>query len=100
AIVLEAVPEDLAREVTRKLSIPTIGIGAGASCDGQILVVDDLLGLGEGPTPKFVKRYADLRPAMLDAVKRWSADVRSSVFPGREQSYGPATPPAREKRAS
>jgi len=98
AVVLEAVPADLAKEVTRKLSIPTIGIGAGASCDGQILVVDDLLGLGEGPSPKFVKRYADLRPVMLDAVKRWSADVRSSAFPGAAQTYGSAPAPSREKR--
>lgn len=100
AVVLEAVPADLAKEVTRKLSIPTIGIGAGASCDGQILVVDDLLGLGEGPSPKFVKRYADLRPVMLDAVKRWSADVRSSAFPGPAQTYGSAPAPSREKRPS
>lgn len=98
AVVLEAVPEDLAKEVTRKLSIPTIGIGAGPSCDGQILVVDDLLGLGEGPSPKFVKRYADLRPAMVDAVKRWSADVRGNAFPGPGQTYGAA--PARDKRPS
>ncbi|TPW18462.1 MAG: 3-methyl-2-oxobutanoate hydroxymethyltransferase [Elusimicrobia bacterium] len=100
AVVLEAVPEELAREATRKLSIPTIGIGAGASCDGQILVVDDLLGLGEGPAPKFVKRYADLRPLMLDAVKRWSADVRSSAFPGPAQTYGATPAPSRDKRAS
>lgn len=100
AVVLEAVPEDVGREVTRKLSIPTIGIGAGASCDGQILVVDDLLGLGEGPAPKFVKRYADLRPVMLDAVKKWSADVRSNAFPGSAQTYGSTPAPTREKRPS
>lgn len=100
AVVLEAVPEELAREATRKLSVPTIGIGAGASCDGQILVVDDLLGLGEGPAPKFVKRYADLRPVMLDAVKRWSADVRSSAFPGPGQTYGSTPAPTRDKRPS
>ena len=98
AIVLECVPEDLAREVTRKVSIPTIGIGAGPGCDGQTLVVDDLLGLGEGPTPKFVKRYADLRPAMLDAVRRWAGDVRGSAFPGPEQSYSALPPAAREKK--
>ena len=98
AIVLECVPEDLAREVTRKVSIPTIGIGAGPGCDGQILVVDDLLGLGEGPSPKFVKRYADLRPVMLDAVRRWTGDVRGSSFPGPEHSYGAQPPAAREKK--
>ncbi|MBI3296620.1 MAG: 3-methyl-2-oxobutanoate hydroxymethyltransferase [Elusimicrobia bacterium] len=98
AIVLECVPEDLAREVTRKLSVPTIGIGAGAGCDGQILVVDDLLGMGQGPTPKFVKRYADLRPQMLDAIKRWSGDVRTAAFPGPEQTYGTKPPAAREPR--
>ena len=98
AIVLECVPEDLAREVTRKVSIPTIGIGAGPGCDGQILVVDDLLGLGAGPTPRFVKRYADLHPVMLDAVRRWSADVRGSAFPGAEQSYGAHPPAGREKK--
>ncbi|MDE2293721.1 MAG: 3-methyl-2-oxobutanoate hydroxymethyltransferase [Elusimicrobia bacterium] len=97
AVVLEAVPEDLAREVTRKLSIPTIGIGAGAGCDGQILVVDDLLGLGEAAPPKFVKRYADLRPVMLEAVRSWSKDVREGSFPGPEQTYR-AAPPASEKR--
>ena len=98
ALVLECVPEDLACEVTRKLSIPTIGIGAGSSCDGQILVVDDLLGLGEAPPPRFVKRYADLRPVMLDALKNWTSDVRSSAFPGPEQSYPAKAPPARAKR--
>lgn len=99
AIVLECVPEDLAREVTRKLSVPTIGIGAGSGCDGQILVIDDLVGLGAGPSPKFVKRYADLRPQMLDAVKRWSKDVRSAEFPGPQETYESKPPAARERPA-
>jgi 3-methyl-2-oxobutanoate hydroxymethyltransferase len=92
AIVLECVPEDLAREITRKVSIPTIGIGAGLGCDGQILVSDDMLGLTEEPPSKFVKRYADLRPAMLDAVRRYAEDVRQGAFPGPEHSYRPAAP--------
>jgi 3-methyl-2-oxobutanoate hydroxymethyltransferase len=87
AIVLEAVPEDLAREVTKKVGVPTIGIGAGKGCDGQILVVDDLLGMGAGPTPKFVKRYAELRPVMLDAVKRYASEVREGAFPGVDHTY-------------
>lgn len=87
AIVLECVPAELAREITRKVSVPTIGIGAGPHCDGQILVVDDMLGLGEGPSPKFVKRYADLRAPMLDAVRRYCDEVRREAFPGPEHAY-------------
>lgn len=87
AIVLECVPADLAREITAKVSVPTIGIGAGPACDGQILVVDDLLGMGAAPVPKFVKRYADLRPAMLDAVRSYAEDVRSEKFPSDEHAY-------------
>ncbi|MBI5243949.1 MAG: 3-methyl-2-oxobutanoate hydroxymethyltransferase [Elusimicrobia bacterium] len=87
AIVLECVPSDLAREITRKVSVPTIGIGAGPHCDGQILVLDDMLGLSPGSPPRFVKRYAELRPAMLEAVRRYAADVRSGKFPASEQWY-------------
>lgn len=90
AIVLECVPADLAREITRKVGVPTIGIGAGAGCDGQILVTDDLLGLGERSVPKFVKTYADLRPQMLAAVRSYSDDVRGGKFPGPEQTYSAA----------
>jgi 3-methyl-2-oxobutanoate hydroxymethyltransferase len=87
AIVLEAVPADLAARITRRLKIPTIGIGAGAGCDGQILVIDDMLGLSEGPAPRFVKQYAALRRQAGDAVKRYCRDVRSGNFPGREHTY-------------
>jgi len=87
AIVLECVPADLAREITEKVAVPTIGIGAGAGCDGQILVVDDLFGMGAGPVPRFVEKYADLRPVMLDAAKRYARDVRRRKFPAAAQSY-------------
>ncbi|MBI4347520.1 MAG: 3-methyl-2-oxobutanoate hydroxymethyltransferase [Elusimicrobia bacterium] len=87
ALVLECVPDQLAREMTRKLPIPTIGIGAGPECDGQILVIDDLLGLTQGPAPKFVKRYAELRPTALDAVKRYVSEVQGGKYPGPEHTY-------------
>lgn len=87
ALVLECVPAELARELTRKLPIPTIGIGAGPECDGQILVVDDMLGLSKGPAAKFVKRYADLRSEAADAVKRYVSDVQAGKYPGPEHTY-------------
>lgn len=87
AIVLEAVPAELAAEITRKVSVPTIGIGAGKDCDGQILVVDDMLGLGAAPAPKFVKRYAELRPEMLRALQRYVREVQDGAFPGAEHCY-------------
>ena len=87
AIVLECVPAELAKEITKRLQIPTIGIGAGAHCDGQVLVSDDMLGLSEtGPT-KFVKRYADLRGQALKAVGDYCREVRDGVFPGPEHSF-------------
>lgn len=97
AIVLECVPADLAREITRKVGVPTIGIGAGLDCDGQILVVDDLLGLSAAPAPKFVKRYADLRTATLQAVRAYADDVRGERFPGPEHAYA-AAPAGRAQR--
>ncbi|HVE13682.1 MAG TPA: 3-methyl-2-oxobutanoate hydroxymethyltransferase [Elusimicrobiota bacterium] len=97
SIVLECVPEALAKEITRKVSVPTIGIGAGAACDGQILVADDMLGLGAAAPAKFVKRYADLRPTMLDAVRRYAEEVRAEEFPGPEHAYS-ASPAARSPR--
>ena len=87
SIVLEGIPMDLAQEITRRLSIPTIGIGAGMHCDGQVLVVHDMLGLFDKYTPKFVKRYAELRDVMADAVKRFIADVRGGSFPDDEHSF-------------
>ena len=87
AIVLECVPDEVARQLTKMLSIPTIGIGAGIACDGQVLVVDDLIGWTEGPLPRFVKRYAKIRDIVTDAVKRYARDVRSKRFPDKEHSY-------------
>jgi 3-methyl-2-oxobutanoate hydroxymethyltransferase len=87
SIVLEGVPMDLAREITERLSIPTIGIGAGAACDGQVLVVHDMLGLFDLYQPKFVKRYADLKTVITDAVKRYIGEVKEGSFPGEEHSF-------------
>ena len=87
ALVLEAVPAPVATEITRRLSIPTIGIGAGAECDGQVLVYHDLLGLTEGHLPRFVKRYANLSREIRDALEAYAAEVRSGAFPGPEHSY-------------
>ena len=86
AVVLEAVPVELAQRVTASLSIPTVGIGAGNGTDAQVLVWQDLLGLNPRP-PKFVRPYADLRSVMTDAVAAWSADVRSGAFPDAEHCY-------------
>jgi len=86
-LVLEAVPGPVAREVTRRLAIPTIGIGAGADCDGQVLVYHDLLGLSEGHLPRFVKRYANLSRDIRDALEAYAAEVRAGTFPGREHQY-------------
>ncbi len=86
AVVLECVPSDLAREITRRLAIPTIGIGAGPHCDGQILVSDDVLGLSETPL-KFVRRYADLRTAAAKALAAYCEDVRGSRFPAPEHEF-------------
>jgi 3-methyl-2-oxobutanoate hydroxymethyltransferase len=87
AVVLEGIPARLAAEITAGLSIPTIGIGAGPACDGQVLVIHDILGLCEKYSPKFVKRYADLGPIISDAVKRYVAEVRSGEFPTEEHSF-------------
>jgi 3-methyl-2-oxobutanoate hydroxymethyltransferase len=87
AVVLECVPAKLARDITKKLSIPTIGIGAGPHCDGQILVSDDLWGMSNGPALKFVKRYAHLRETMLQAARDYSQEVRKGQFPTAEHSF-------------
>jgi len=87
SVVLEGIPLDLAQEITRRLSIPTIGIGAGIHCDGQVLVVHDMLGLFDIYTPKFVKQYVDLKGVMTDAVKNFIAEVREGKFPDEEHSF-------------
>jgi 3-methyl-2-oxobutanoate hydroxymethyltransferase len=87
AVVLEGMPLDLAGEITERLAIPTIGIGAGGHCDGQVLVINDMLGLFDDFTPKFVKRYADLKEVMTRAVKSFISDVRGGQFPGEEHSF-------------
>jgi 3-methyl-2-oxobutanoate hydroxymethyltransferase len=87
AVVLECIPADLAAKITRSLKIPTIGIGAGANCDGQVLVVNDLLGITSGYVPKFVKAYADLKTTIADAVTKFREDVRGGRFPGSDQMF-------------
>ncbi|MBN1540845.1 3-methyl-2-oxobutanoate hydroxymethyltransferase [candidate division KSB1 bacterium] len=87
ALVLEKIPADLARQVTKKLEIPTIGIGAGVHCDGQILVAQDALGLFTDFHPKFVRRYAELADQIQTAVKSYCRDVKSADFPSEEESY-------------
>src|SRR5881409_1604189 len=87
AVVLEAVPAPVAAEVTRRLSVPTIGIGAGRDCDGQVLVYHDLLGLTEGRAPRFVKRYAGLADEIRGALGRYADEVRSGTYPAAEHTY-------------
>jgi 3-methyl-2-oxobutanoate hydroxymethyltransferase len=87
AIVLECIPADLASRITAAVNVPTIGIGAGAGCDGQVLVTHDLLGLTEGYVPRFVKPYAQLREVVRDAATRYRDEVRSGVFPDEKRSF-------------
>jgi 3-methyl-2-oxobutanoate hydroxymethyltransferase len=87
SVVLEAVPAPVAARITQEVSIPTIGIGSGRDCDGQVLVYHDLLGLYQGKAPRFVKRYAELAPVVQAALERFAADVRSGAFPGDEHTY-------------
>ncbi|MDD6894472.1 MAG: 3-methyl-2-oxobutanoate hydroxymethyltransferase [Prevotellaceae bacterium] len=87
AIVLEKVPAKLAAEVSRQVSVPTIGIGAGNGTDGQILVIDDMLGKTQGFSPRFLRRYADLNNIMLSAIGRYVEDVKNSDFPNEKESY-------------
>lgn len=87
ALVLESIPSQLAQRVTELAAIPTIGIGAGPGCDGQVLVLHDLLGLFDKFTPKFVRRYAHLRDEALSAVRRYKEDVEQGRFPTREEGY-------------
>ena len=87
AVVLEGIPAPLAKQITDQLSIPTIGIGAGLHCDGQVLVFHDLVGLSGDRTPTFVRRYADLRVTAVEAVKQFKSDVEAGRFPSEGESY-------------
>jgi 3-methyl-2-oxobutanoate hydroxymethyltransferase len=87
AVVLEAIPAELGARITEALQIPTIGIGAGPRCDAQVLVITDLLGLTPDPTPRFVKRYADLRGTIADAAQRFAKDVAEGHYPAAEHQY-------------
>ena len=87
SVVIEAVAEPLAQRITKAIAIPTIGIGASAACDGQVLVLEDMLGLSPR-TPKFVRRYGDLGPEIEKAVSAYATDVRARAFPGPEHVYG------------
>jgi 3-methyl-2-oxobutanoate hydroxymethyltransferase len=87
AVVLEGIPQDLAGEISQRLAIPTIGIGAGMQCDGQVLVIHDMLGLFDDFVPKFVKRYADVKQTMLGAVKEFVGEVKERKFPAQAHSF-------------
>ncbi len=87
AVVLEGIPQKLAARITRELAIPTIGIGAGRHCDGQVLVIHDILGLCEKYSPKFVKKYVELRPVIAEAVSRYIAEVKGGEFPTDAHSF-------------
>ncbi len=86
-LVMEKIPAALAAEVTRRIAIPTIGIGAGSDCDGQVLVVHDMLGINKGFKPKFLRQYADLHTAMTEAIGHYVEDVRSGDFPNEQEQY-------------
>jgi 3-methyl-2-oxobutanoate hydroxymethyltransferase len=87
SLVLEGIPSQVARRVTESVSVPTIGIGAGPHCDAQVLVITDLLGLGGGTYPKFVKTYANLREEITGAVRRFAEEVEAGAFPDQDHSY-------------
>jgi 3-methyl-2-oxobutanoate hydroxymethyltransferase len=87
SVVLECIPADLAARITAAVKIPTIGIGAGAGCDGQVLVLNDLLGLNSGRVPRFVKEYADLKRTIIQSVSRFRDEVREGKFPGQEHTF-------------
>lgn len=92
AVVIEGVPSDVGAQLSRAVNIPTIGIGAGAECDGQVLVCYDLLGLFRDFKPKFVKRFGELGNAVVEAAQRYVAEVQSGAFPGEEHSFAPREP--------
>ena len=87
AVTLEKVPAALAERVTAEIGVPTIGIGAGNHCDGQILVIADMLGMTQGFSPRFLRRYADLNTVMTDAIGQYVTDVKSGDFPNEQESY-------------
>jgi 3-methyl-2-oxobutanoate hydroxymethyltransferase len=87
AVVLEAVPAPVAARITAALSVPTIGVGSGPDCDGQVLVIHDLVGLYQGRSARFVKRYADVGSTIRDALERFAVDVRAGAFPAEEHTY-------------
>ena len=86
-MVLEKIPADLAKKVTEAISIPTIGIGAGAHCDGQVLVYHDMVGMNKGFSPKFLRRYLDLYTEITGAVAQYVKDVKGQDFPNETESY-------------
>jgi 3-methyl-2-oxobutanoate hydroxymethyltransferase len=87
AVVLEMVPGDVAAEITKRIPVPTIGIGAGRDCDAQVLVWQDMAGLRSGPMPRFVKKYADLRGVLLQAATDYAADVATGTFPSDDHTF-------------
>jgi 3-methyl-2-oxobutanoate hydroxymethyltransferase len=87
AVILECVPQDLAKTITSRLKVPTIGIGAGRHCDGQILVFHDMAGLSAGYYPKFVKKYADLQAVISNAVRKYADEINRGIFPDESHSY-------------
>jgi 3-methyl-2-oxobutanoate hydroxymethyltransferase len=99
AVVLEAVPRELAAQITLELRIPTIGIGAGPDCDGQILVIHDLLGLTFGATPKFARQYTNIGKMISNAVREYCDDVRDGMFPSDGESYHAARMAMEQKEA-
>ena len=87
-MVLECIPLEVAAEITRALPVPTIGIGAGPDCDGQVLVMHDLIGLSFDRIPRFVRRYTDSRTSIQAALAAWKSDVESRAFPGPAETLG------------
>jgi 3-methyl-2-oxobutanoate hydroxymethyltransferase len=88
AVVLECVPREIAASITRSLGVPTIGIGAGPDCGGQVLVMHDLIGLSSDRVPRFVRRYADTKGSIAQALETWKADVEAHRFPGPAETLG------------
>ena len=87
SIVLECIPGAIAKKISEELTIPTIGIGAGPDCDGQVLVINDILGMTSGYVPSFAKQYANINETISDAAKSWCEDVRKVEFPHPDQSF-------------